>query len=82
MRLAFRTAANNKHELLVPGALGCGGCQNPPHLIVRYWISVLDEPEFQGWWREIWFAIIDQGSENNFNIFYDYLDEYYIGAHD
>ncbi|KAK5635034.1 hypothetical protein RRF57_010746 [Xylaria bambusicola] len=54
MRLALRIAAKKEHELLVLGALGCGGRRNAPNEMARCWISVLDEPEFRGgWWREI-----------------------------
>ncbi|KAI1737222.1 hypothetical protein F4680DRAFT_460724 [Xylaria scruposa] len=70
MRLVLRLAARQKHELLVLGAMGCGAFRNPPEEIVQCWFEVLDEVEFQGgWWREIWFAVLDTKNEGNFKIF-------------
>ncbi|KAI0451846.1 hypothetical protein F5B21DRAFT_364034 [Xylaria acuta] len=70
MRLALRIAARQKHELLVLGAMGCGAFRNPPGEIAQCWSEVLDETEFRGgWWREIWFAVLDTKNEGNFEIF-------------
>ncbi|KAI1146710.1 hypothetical protein F4825DRAFT_182710 [Nemania diffusa] len=70
MRLTLRIAAREKHELLVLGALGCGAFRNPPEEVAKCWSEVLDELEFRGgWWREIWFAVLDTKNEGNFNIF-------------
>ncbi|CAJ2510674.1 Uu.00g062990.m01.CDS01 [Anthostomella pinea] len=70
MRLILRVAANKKHELLVLGAFGCGAFRNPPEDVARCWLEVLGETEFSGgWWREIWFAVLDSRDEGNFRIF-------------
>ncbi|KAI0106951.1 hypothetical protein GGR51DRAFT_559634 [Nemania sp. FL0031] len=70
MRLALRIAAREKHELLVLGALGCGAFRNPPEEVAQCWSGVLDEVEFRGgWWREIWFAVLDTRNEGNFKPF-------------
>ncbi|GAP92183.2 putative mitochondrial chaperone bcs1 protein [Rosellinia necatrix] len=70
MRLALRIAARERHELLVLGAIGCGAFRNPPEEVANCWSEVLDEVEFRGgWWREIWFAVLDTKNEGNFNIF-------------
>ncbi|KAI1121193.1 hypothetical protein F5Y10DRAFT_106050 [Nemania abortiva] len=70
MRLTLRIAAREKHELLVLGALGCGAFRNPPEEVAKCWSEVLDEIEFRGgWWREIWFAVLDTKNEGNFRIF-------------
>ncbi|KAI1178145.1 hypothetical protein F4777DRAFT_576203 [Nemania sp. FL0916] len=75
MRLALRIAAREKHELLVLGALGCGAFRNPPSEIAHCWSEVLGEPEFRGgWWREIWFAVLDTKNEGNFGVFSRILD--------
>ncbi|KAI0186520.1 hypothetical protein EV127DRAFT_345993 [Xylaria flabelliformis] len=70
MRLVLRLAARQKHELLILGAMGCGAFRNPPEEIAQCWFEVLDEVEFRGgWWREIWFAVLDTKNEGNFKIF-------------
>ncbi|KAI0485362.1 hypothetical protein F4859DRAFT_378420 [Xylaria cf. heliscus] len=70
MRLVLRIAAQQKHELLILGAMGCGAFRNPPGEIAQCWSEVLDEAEFRGgWWREIWFAVLDTRNEGNFDIF-------------
>ncbi|KAI3317638.1 hypothetical protein HD806DRAFT_366254 [Xylariaceae sp. AK1471] len=70
MRLVLRIAALEKHELLVLGAFGCGAFKNPPEDVASCWSEVLNEPEFRGgWWREIWFAVLDPRNEGNFNVF-------------
>ncbi|KAI0537052.1 hypothetical protein GGR58DRAFT_502654 [Xylaria digitata] len=81
MRLALRIAAHEKHELLVLGALGCGAFRNPPEEVARCWSEVLDEIEFRGgWWREIWFAVLDTKNEGNFNTFDRVLGEREFGV--
>ncbi|KAI0441464.1 hypothetical protein F4803DRAFT_414512 [Xylaria telfairii] len=70
MRLTLRIAARQKHELLVLGAMGCGAFRNPEEEIAQCWSEVLDEAEFRGgWWREIWFAVLDTRNEGNFEVF-------------
>ncbi|TGJ83088.1 hypothetical protein E0Z10_g5676 [Xylaria hypoxylon] len=81
MRLALRIAAHEKHELLVLGALGCGAFRNPPEEVAQCWSQVLDEIEFRGgWWREIWFAVLDTKNEGNFNTFDRVLGEREFGV--
>ncbi|KAI0802278.1 hypothetical protein GGR55DRAFT_452675 [Xylaria sp. FL0064] len=82
MRLTLRIAAREKHELLVLGALGCGAFRNPPREIAECWAEVLDEVEFRGgWWREIWFAVLDTKNEGNFSIFDRVLGERDFGVY-
>ncbi|KAH7027896.1 uncharacterized protein B0I36DRAFT_328163 [Microdochium trichocladiopsis] len=70
MRLCLRIAANEGHELLVLGAIGCGAFHNPPGEIADCWAEVLEDAEFQGgWFREIWFAVFDRKNEGNFEVF-------------
>ncbi|KAI0424234.1 hypothetical protein F5Y09DRAFT_147745 [Xylaria sp. FL1042] len=83
MRLTLRIAARERHDLLVLGALGCGAFKNPPEEIAQCWAEVLDEVEFRGgWWREIWFAVLDTKNEGNFDIFNRVLGEKNFGVHE
>ncbi|PSS03632.1 hypothetical protein BD289DRAFT_449406 [Coniella lustricola] len=75
MRLALRIAASRGHDRLILGALGCGAYNNPAGEIADAWVKVLTEPEFSGgWWKEVWFAIIDSKHGVNFNVFKGILD--------
>lgn len=70
MRLTLRMAAVKGHDRLVLGAMGCGAFRNPPEEIAEAWTEVLSEDEFSGgWWREMWFAVLDTKDEGNFKIF-------------
>lgn len=70
MRLALRIAASKGHESLVLGALGCGAFRNPVEEIADVWKEVLGEDEFDGgWWKEVWFAVLDPNNEGNFELF-------------
>jgi hypothetical protein len=74
MRLCLRMAASRGHQLLVMGALGCGAFRNPPGEVVRCWLEVFREPEFQGgWWKQVWFAVYDRKNEGNFEVFDEHL---------
>lgn len=70
MRLALRISAARGHDCLVLGALGCGAFRNPVEEVADAWKEVLGEKEFAGgWWREVWFAVLDPKNEGNFEIF-------------
>lgn len=70
MRLALRMAASKGHDCMVLGALGCGAFKNPVEEIANAWKEVLEEDEFGGgWWRKVWFAILDPNDEGNFERF-------------
>lgn len=70
MRLALRTAASKGHDCLVLGALGCGAFRNPVEEIADAWKQVLEDAEFAGgWWKEVWFAVLDPENEGNFELF-------------
>lgn len=70
MRLALRMAASKGHDCLVLGALGCGAFKNPVEEIADAWKQVLEDAEFAGgWWREVWFAVLDPENEGNFELF-------------
>ncbi|EAU35668.1 predicted protein [Aspergillus terreus NIH2624] len=78
MRSILRIAAFNKHRKLVLGALGCGAFANPKEEVANCWAAVLREPEFQGWWENIVFAVLDNtahltNSDGNFDTFHSTL---------
>ena len=69
IRTILRIGALKGHDSLVLGALGCGAFCTPPAQMARLFHQVMDEPEFQGRFRKIVFAIIDGPSSNNFKPF-------------
>lgn len=70
MRLALRMAASKGHDCVVLGALGCGAFRNPVQEIADAWKEVLEDVEFGGgWWREVWFAVLDSKDEGVFKLF-------------
>ncbi|KAE8132985.1 hypothetical protein BDV38DRAFT_196245 [Aspergillus pseudotamarii] len=78
MRVILRAAAYNKHRKLVLGAFGCGAFDNPKEEVANCWAEVLQEPEFQGWWENIVFAVLENTgnlakSKGNFNVFHSRL---------
>ncbi|KAK6356440.1 hypothetical protein TWF718_000799 [Orbilia javanica] len=70
IRQLLRIAALNGHRRLVLGALGCGAFGNPKQRVADMFLSVLQEPEFQGgWWKEIAFACFDRDTSPASNPF-------------
>ncbi|ORY66458.1 uncharacterized protein BCR38DRAFT_465336, partial [Pseudomassariella vexata] len=70
MRMVLRIAAREGHELLVLGAMGCGAFHNPPEDVAACWLDVLEEEEFRGgWFRGVWFAVLDKRGEGNGAVF-------------
>ena len=69
IRTILRIGALKGHDSLVLGALGCGAFCTPPAQMARLFHQVIDEPEFQGRFRKIVFAIIDSASSNNYKPF-------------
>ena len=71
IRTILRIAYNNGQRRLVLGAFGCGAFANPPGHMAQLFKQVFEEPEFQGVFREICFAIIeDHNSQGkNYNAF-------------
>lgn len=59
MRTILRIGMEHCHEALVLGAMGCGAFANPPAEIARLFHEVLREKEFEGQFKEIVFAILD-----------------------
>lgn len=48
-------AAQNKEDILILGAFGCGAFRNPPEIAARAWAEVL--PEFYGVFEKVHFAV-------------------------
>lgn len=51
------------------GAMGCGAYHCPPRLVAEEMRSILQEPEFAGWFCQITFAVYSSTIDGNFNIF-------------
>lgn len=73
MRQVFRVLAHNQITHCVLGALGCGAFRNPPREVARVYKEVLNEPEWNGIFQEIVFAVLDMRNDGNFRIFRDTL---------
>ena len=57
IRLIYRMAACNGKTFLVLGAMGCGAYNCPAPVVAREMKAVLEEAEFEGWFREVVFAL-------------------------
>lgn len=71
IRTILRIAYNNGQRRLVLGAFGCGAFVCPPERVASLFKQTLEEQEFQGIFREINFAIIEDNNSHgrNFNAF-------------
>lgn len=67
IRTILRIAYNNGQRRLVLGAMGCGAFNNPPAHMARLFKQVLEESEFQGLFRQIVFAVIEDHNSRNIN---------------
>ena len=68
IRTILRIAYNNGQRRLVLGAFGCGAFANPPGHMAQLFKQVFEEPEFQGLFREIHFAIIVDHNSHGRNV--------------
>ena len=68
IRAILRIAYNNGQHRLVLGAFGCGAFANPPKHMAQLFKQVFDEPEFQGLFKDIHFAIIEDHNSNGRNV--------------
>lgn len=71
IRSVLRLAAAKGKRKLILGAWGCGAFHNPPKQVAELFKQVIYEPEFEGWFEEICFAVLDNPhrTENNYPIF-------------
>ena len=65
IRTIFRIALANGHDSLVLGAFGCGAFRLPPEAVAEQFARALDEPEFNGRFRAVMFAILESGSDSD-----------------
>lgn len=49
--------------------MGCGAYYCPPRQVAEEMRSILLEPEFRGWFREIVFAVYTTPGGTNFDVF-------------
>ena len=68
IRTILRIAYKNGQRRLVLGAFGCGAFANPPGHMAQLFKQVFEEPEFQGLFREIHFAIIEDHNSHGRNV--------------
>ena len=68
LRHMFTVVAHHGAEIFVTGAFGCGAFQNNPEVVAEAYKKVL--PEFEGYFKEIVFAIYCRSNElKNFEAF-------------
>ncbi|KAF8455957.1 hypothetical protein BGX38DRAFT_1087728, partial [Terfezia claveryi] len=58
IRQTLRIAVKGGQEYVVLGALGCGAFRNPPGLVARTFLKVLEEGEWNGWFAGLVFAVM------------------------
>ena len=76
VRTILRIAVRNGQQTLVLGALGCGAFHNPPKHVAQIFKAVLAEPEFDGAFDAVYFAIIDDhNSSGNLALFREVFGE-------
>lgn len=59
IRTILRISAIHQHTCLILSAFGCGAFRNPPHHMARLFKEVLAEDDFNGRFKAIIFAILD-----------------------
>jgi hypothetical protein len=59
-------------------AMGCGAYRCPPHVVAEEMKSILLEPEFKGWFRQVVFAIYSRKGNGPGN--YDIFKEVFEGV--
>lgn len=69
VRQTLRIFATHKVRSIVLGALGCGVFANPPKRVARDFKKVIKEKEFEGYFDEVVFAILDIRGSHNQEIF-------------
>lgn len=88
IRLVYRIAAHNAQTHLVLGAMGCGAYACPPRLVADQMKSILLEPEFNGRFRRVAFAVYDRAGAStdpdappsNFDMFSEVFKDVTINA--
>lgn len=74
VRTILRIAVVEGRQNLVLGSLGCGAFHNPPKSVARIFKMVFGEEEFRGRFMGVWFAVIERGGSENYEVFKEILD--------
>jgi len=74
IRLVLRVAGHEGQKVLVLGAWGAGVFGHPMEPVALCFRKVFQEPEFAGYFQEIYFAILP-GAESTFAAFQRYLNQ-------
>jgi len=71
IRIILRIAVRNKQDSLVLGAMGCGAYGCPPVFVANEMKAILLEDEFQGWFKNVMFAVYSSAvnGPSNFKTF-------------
>ena len=77
IRTIYRIGILHGHDSLVLGAWGCGAFGNPPEQMAQLFIDVLNEDEFNGRYKDIRFAIIEDHNSRgrNYQTFKSVIDK-------
>lgn len=68
MRMILRMAAHQGIEDICLSPFGCGSYRNPVEEVCQIWWDLLrQESEFEGWFRNIFFAVADSKGEKRFS---------------
>ncbi len=67
IRTILRIAYTHQQTRLVLGAFGCGAFGNPPQHMAELFAQCLHEPEFNGRFKEIYFAILPDHNDRKGN---------------
>lgn len=67
MRTILRIAVDNRQPNLVLGALGCGAFHNPPGHTAELFREVLQENEFRGCFKRVFFSVIEDHNSRQGN---------------
>jgi len=71
IRLVYRMGVRYQQRFLVLGAMGCGVFMCPSRVVAEEMRNILLEPEFEGWFRKVVFAVYSKPGtgEGNFQVF-------------
>jgi len=75
MRTILRLAVYHGISDICLGAFGCGSYRNPIEEVCQLWRELLLDPgsEFEGWFRNVLFAVADSKGERNWEVFMRYF---------
>ena len=60
--------------------MGCGAYRCPPQLVAEEMRSILLDPEFKGWFRDVVFAVYTVPGGINFEIFDKVFEDVEVGS--